>query len=165
MRKNILSEYKILMGEMEKIQKPGDLEDQHELELYRTVNNRIEDILSKSGNRVEKLETLICIFEAKSTSESYNTILSLAYVVVSFNVGLFTSVYSTGGNQQMFGWIPIVISMFATILFANAWQEHKKEQNRAFILNLLRFRYEEIKSKEMLGQKREYSEAYKKRNL
>lgn len=155
MKKNILNEYNILMDEIENMEKTDDLENQYELELYRKVNDRIEDILSKSNSRVEKLETLICTFEARSTQDSYNATVALAYVAVSFNFGILTNVIDFSQNRPIIICITIGISFFATILFAQAWKERKSEQNRTFILNLLRFRYEELKNREALAQKME----------
>ena len=57
--------------------------------------------------------------------------------------------------------IALGISFFATILFAQAWKERKLEQNRTFILNLLRFKYEELKNKETLAQKTEHRKTKK----
>lgn len=151
MRKNMISEYDTLMREME------NLEDKYELELYRKVNARINTILSESHNQVEKLEALICTFEAKSTYDSYNANLALAYAVVSFNFGILTNVLDFSGNKQIVAMIVFGISVFATILFGSAWREHKLEQNRTFILNLLRFRYEEIKNSETLPEKTKHS--------
>ncbi len=127
MRNNVLSEYNILMEAMEKL---GDLEDQYEFELYTKMNNRIEKILSESGDRVKKLEALICTFEAYGAHDSYNATLSLAYVVVFFNMGVLVNIFNDTQYKQIFVWITYAIAVFATILFSYAYLEHKRERNK-----------------------------------
>lgn len=151
------NEYDILMEEME------DADKKNKLESYRKVNARVENILLKSYDRVEKLETLICTFEAKSTNDSYNANLALAYVVVSFIFGIFTNILNASDNKWLFFMVTFCLTTGALGLFSYTRKAHKTEQNRTFILNLLRFRYEEIKNEEALAQKTEHKESNKKR--
>lgn len=143
MGKKLLSDYNTLMKVMEK----EEVKDEYGYNVYKKVNDAIEAILSGYRDHIKKMEELICIFEAEGANDSYNANLSLAYVVVSLNIGFLTSIINPHENKQIFLMVVLVISFIASGMFGNAWKQHKLEQRRVFILNLLKFRYEELKNK------------------
>lgn len=158
-KENELSDYDRLMEVIQKTKQ------KYEFNIYIQVNDAINKIISESSDGIAKLETLICKFEAENTNDSFNANLALAYVVVSFNMGFLTNIFNVSENKQIFSMISWGIATAATVMFAYAWRQHKLEQNRVFILNLLKFRHEELKNKKVLDQKTEEKETSKKKGL
>lgn len=155
MGKKLLSDYETLM----KVMKEKEIKDEYGYNVYKKVDDAIEAILSGYRDRIKKMEELICIFEAEGANDSYNANLSLAYVVVSFSMGILTNVVSVSEDKQFFSVMPLVIFIGALVMFQYALVQHKEEKNRVFILNLLKFRYEELKNKKELDQETEDKEA------
>ena len=158
MEEKLLSDYDRLMNVMKEIK------DKYEYNVYGKVNEEIEKILSESSDCIKKLEVLICKFEAEGANDSYNANLSLAYVLVSFSMGILTNVVSVSEDKQFFSVMPSVIFIGALVMFQYALVQHKEEKNRVFILNLLKFRYEELKNKKELDQETEDKEADSKKD-
>lgn len=160
MGKKLLSDYETLM----KVMKEKEIKDEYGYNVYKKVDDAIEAILSGYRDRIKKMEELICIFEAEGANDSYNANLSLAYVVVSFSMGILTNVVSVSEDKQFFSVMPLVIFIGALVMFQYALVQHKEEKNRVFILNLLKFRYEELKNKKELDQETEDKEADSKKD-
>lgn len=158
MEEKLLSDYDRLMNVMKEIKA------KYEYNVYGKVNEEIEKILSESSDCIKKLEVLICKFEAEGANDSYNANLSLAYVLVSFSMGILTNVVSVSEDKQFFSVMPSVIFIGALVMFQYALVQHKVEKNRVFILNLLKFRYEELKNKKELDQETEDKEADSKKD-
>lgn len=74
-------------------------------------------------------------------------------------MGILTNVVSVSEDKQFFSVMPSVIFIGALVMFQYALVQHKVEKNRVFILNLLKFRYEELKNKKELDQETEDKEA------
>lgn len=119
-----------------------------EQEMYEIVNRRIDKLISNSENPKMTLEALISCFEgANNTSECFS-LISIAYGLV---IGIF-SLFTLGWNEKLEKatniFIFSIVFLVVVLVFV-AFYSYKDGHKKGFILNVLKFRYEDIKKQEI----------------
>lgn len=113
-----------------------------EQEMYEIVNRRIDKLISNSENSKMTLEALISCFEGASNVSEGISYISIAYALL---VGLFS--FGSMENRIIRFVMVVLIASVALALFG--LYSYKKGQRQGFILNVLKFRYEDIKKQEI----------------
>lgn len=129
-----------------------DLKVHDEQEMSTIVNERIDKVISKSdSNAKSTLEALICLFDGVDNISNGNTYISLAYALF---IGIFTLIsmvvkVNESMKNSMFIYI-LIVSIAVVALLLIGLYSSKQGQKRGFILNALKFKYEELKQNELV---------------
>lgn len=119
-----------------------NLKAHDEQEELMIINNRIDEIISKSSNPKFTLEALICMFESKNNLSTYYAIMAIIYSSLIMAISLVPNLFNMSFNSYLI--TIFVMAIIGIVLLIFAGLEKKSAEVRVFILNVLKFRYEEL---------------------
>lgn len=118
--------YKLLMEEVK-------IDD--EVAKLEKVNKHIDEIISKSSDKMQVLESLICMFEAQINVGPYFSSVAIAYAVLIGAVAI-----SPEDWIRIF--VMVLLLIMSIVLAVMSIQTNRNIKHKTFVLQALRFRYE-----------------------
>lgn len=120
----------------------------NEVELYKIINSRLDEILSNAYNKEETLRALLCAFESKTNRTVFFSIMSICFAVLLGGISLISSLLPV---ESFVGEIILIIGLLiVAILIMIACKVGDKEEEKArFILSVIKERHEDLKNGKM----------------
>lgn len=136
-----------------------------EQEQFEILNKRIDILISESKqSERDTLKALICNFEGYNNMSFYYALIPLTFSLIMSIISIMISLFTNMVPNEAFVIILVglAIALAISILIA-AEMERKHSIKRAFILQALRFRYEDTCKEQFFKGKETKQEEQKKR--